>query len=75
VGDTPRKENLVIDLGHQFIVNEVQLGDNDPPMEVQILVKVGNGPYDHMTAVEGHGVPSIDQALEVGVTTDQSLKH
>ena len=67
-------------LGHVLLLNahivdEDELRDERPGLEVLVLVEVGNVANHEIFAVELDRVAFIDEPLEIVVTTDQFAKH
>ena len=71
----PGEENLMVVLSDAILVDEDELRDQGACLEYAIRIQIRNVAHDEMVRVERDCVALIDEPPEVGVMTDQSLKH
>ncbi len=71
----PCEQNGVIILGHQTCrINRYQFSGNGAPVQITLLVEVGNIPQDHPATIKSDRITPLDQLGQVLVTTDQFPK-
>ena len=73
--DGAGKENLVVILLDVILVGEHKFGDECTGLQRAIRVEVRNIAHDEAIRVECDRVAFLDEAPEVVVMIDQSLKH
>ena len=71
----PGKENLVIILNYLIFIGKNQLRDDGASLQFAFGVQIGDVADNQVVAIEGDGVPLLDQPPDVVVMIDQLVKH